>query len=105
MNKELALDNDRANAILTDVKTCLHPNSREEALLESPGVFLAMSKLMAATPELDMLALNVFRLGAHLAFKQAEVGRIINHVGGRDEKGALQKLWCRLKKLGRGIPE
>ncbi len=69
-----------ADQILQNTLECLEEGSEVQALLESPGVGLALARMVAITTDhkdLTMLALNSFRVGAYLAFKQARVNRII----------------------------
>lgn len=72
-------DEDESRVIIEDVITCINEDSPVQKLLDSPGAALALAKLTHVSKEdIHMLALNSFRMGAYLAFKQAEVNTIIN---------------------------
>ena len=77
MMTSLDLENDRANAIIRTAMECCKADSRVQSLLESPGVSLAIAKMVTTSTDNNMLALNLFRVGASLAFEQAYVDKLI----------------------------
>ena len=70
-------DESESIAIIEDVMTCLNDDSEVQVLLRSPGVALALARLQTVTNEPMMMALNSFRMGAYLAFKQRDIEKII----------------------------
>ena len=79
-NKEVPCDDDNANQILGEIHKLLinQPDNRIERLVCSPGAALAVAKMTAVCQgQEDIISLNAFRIGAYLAFKQAEIENLM----------------------------
>lgn len=76
----LDLENERANVIINGVKDVLRDDSQVQCLLESPGVGMALAKMISVEPvDIHLLSLNCFRIGAWLAFESAKIERLYDN--------------------------